>query len=198
MTDGDPALVLLTATMPEVWKLVLFVVPLGLDTFAVSAALGLQGVSSRARWRISLLMSGFEMAMPLLGLAIGRGLGTLIGSAADWIAVAVLIALGLYVLIADEDESDRLRALADGRGPAMLALGLSISLDEFAIGFTIGLLHLPIWLAILLIGLQAFVLAQAGLRLGGRLGKSAGESAERLAGCALIALGVVLALEQTL
>jgi putative Mn2+ efflux pump MntP len=80
----------------------------------------------------------------------------------------------------------------------MLALGLSISLDEFAIGFTIGLLHLPIWLAILLIGLQAFVLAQAGLRLGGRLGESAGESAEKLAGGALIALGIALALEQSL
>jgi putative Mn2+ efflux pump MntP len=184
--------------MPEVWKLILFVVPLGLDTFAVSAALGLQGVSSRARWRISLLMSGFEMAMPLLGLVVGRGVGTLIGSAADWIAVAVLLALGLYMLIADEDESDRLRALADGRGVAMLVLGLSISMDEFAIGFTIGLLHLTIWLAVLLIGVQAFVLAQAGLRLGGRLGESAGESAEKLAGCALIALGIALALEQSL
>jgi putative Mn2+ efflux pump MntP len=143
-------------------------------------------------------MSGFEMAMPLLGLAVGRGLGSLIGDAADWISVAVLVALGIYMLLADGDEGNRLRALADGRGSAMIALGVSISLDEFAIGFTIGLLHLTVWLAILLIGLQAFVLAQAGLRLGGRLGASAGESAEKLAGAALIALGIVLALEQTL
>jgi len=184
--------------MRETWKLILFVVPLGLDTFAVSAALGLQGVSSRARLRISLLMSGFEMAMPLLGLAVGRGLGSLIGDGADWFAVAVLVGLGVYMLLADEDDSNRLQALADGRGVAMIALGVSISLDEFAIGFTIGLLHLTLWLAILLIGVQAFVVAQAGLRLGGRLGASAGESAERLAGCALIGLGILLALEQSL
>jgi hypothetical protein len=35
-------------------------------------------------------------------------------------------------------------------------------------GSTIGLLHLKLWLAILLIGLQAFVFAQLGLRLGAR------------------------------
>ena len=186
--------------MSGVWKLVLFVLPLGLDTFAVSAALGLQGVSGRARWRISLLMSAFEMAMPLLGLAVGRGLGSLIGSAADWAAVAILAALGLFMLVADDDEGergDRLTGLAEGRGLAMVALGISISLDEFAIGFTIGLLHLVIWVAILLIGAQAFAAAQAGLRLGSRLKPAAQETAERLAGAALIALALLLAIERS-
>ena len=41
-------------------KLVLFVLPLGLDTFAVSAALGMRGLPARQRLRVSLLMSGFE------------------------------------------------------------------------------------------------------------------------------------------
>jgi putative Mn2+ efflux pump MntP len=185
--------------MSGVLKLILFVLPLGLDTFAVSAALGLQQVSSRARWRISLLMSAFEMVMPLLGLVVGRGLGSLIGSGADWAAVGILLALGLYVLLAgDEDERDRLRLLADGRSVVvMVALGVSISIDEFAVGFTIGLLHLTIWLAIILIGVQAFILAQAGLRLGAHLGDAVQESAERLAGVALIGLGVLLAIEQS-
>ena len=44
------------------------------DTFAVSAALGLQRVSASARWRISLLMSGFEMVRPSAGRgSFGRG-----------------------------------------------------------------------------------------------------------------------------
>lgn len=52
-------------------KLVALVLPLGLDTFAVAAALGMIGVSS-ARWlRISLLFTAFEGGMPLIGLALG-------------------------------------------------------------------------------------------------------------------------------
>ena len=48
-------------------------------------------------------------------------------------------------------------------GLVLVALGLSISLDELAIGFTIGLLHLSLWVAIVLIGAQAFIVAQPGL-----------------------------------
>ena len=64
-------------------KLILFVLPLGLDTFAVSAALGIRGLPSRQRLRVSLLMSSFEMAMPVVGLLVGHALGHLVGDAAD-------------------------------------------------------------------------------------------------------------------
>lgn len=65
-------------------------------------------------------------------------------------------------------------------------------------GFTIGLLHLPLLFAVVLIGVQAFLLAQLGLRLGARLGEAAREWAERLAGLALIGLGALILIEQLL
>jgi putative Mn2+ efflux pump MntP len=64
-------------------KLVLFVLPLGLDTFAVSAALGVAGLTKQQRLKISLLLSGFEMAMPVIGLLVGNEFGHAIGTAAD-------------------------------------------------------------------------------------------------------------------
>ena len=78
----------------------------------------------------------------------------------------------------------------------LLALGMSISLDELAMGFTIGLLHLSILLAIILIGVQAFVVAQLGFRLGARIGKTARDWAERLAGIALLGLAILIAAEK--
>ena len=131
-------------------KLILFVLPLGLDTFAVSAALGLRGLPSRRRLRVSLVMSGFEMAMPVVGLLAGRGLGHLIGDATDYLAIGVLALLGAWMLLHEEDEGEKAADLARGEGLVLLALGISISLDELAIGFTIGLLHLSIWFAIVL------------------------------------------------
>jgi putative Mn2+ efflux pump MntP len=76
------------------------------------------------------------------------------------------------------------------------SLGISISLDELAIGFTIGLLHLSLWLAVILIGVQAFLFAQAGLRLGTRLNETLRERAEQLAGFALLALAALLSVEK--
>ncbi len=179
------------------FKLALFVLPLGLDTFAVSAALGMRGLPPKRRLRVSLLMSAFEVAMPVVGLLLGRAVGALVGNAADDIAIGVLAALGVWMLLhGDDDEGDRVGKLAHGYSFALLALGLSISLDELAIGFTIGLLHLSLWLAIVLIGAQAFAFAQAGLRLGMRLNQTLRERAEALAGVALLGLAALLVAEK--
>jgi manganese efflux pump family protein len=173
------------------------VLPLGLDTFAVSAALGMRGLPPRERLRVSLLMSSFEMAMPVLGLLLGHALGRLVGNAADYLAIAVLALLGSWMLVHEEgDESERVARLTAGRGLVLLALGVSISLDELAMGFTIGLLHLSLWLAVVLIGAQAFLFAQFGLRLGSRLSETLRERAEQLAGVALLALAALLAVEK--
>ena len=178
-------------------KLLLFVLPLGLDTFAISAALGLRGLPKRERLRVSLLMSGFEMAMPVVGLVLGRGLGAAIGGPAEYVAAAALILLGLSMFREDEEaEGEQVVGLGDRSGLALLGLGLSISLDELAMGFTIGLLHLSLPLAIVLIGAQAFLVAQLGLRLGARIGEAAREWSERLAAVALIGLGVLVLAER--
>lgn len=178
-------------------KLVLFVLPLGFDTFAVSAALGLRGLPKRERLKASLLMSSFEMAMPVVGLLLGHGLGRAIGGVADYVAGAALLALGVWMLVADEEEEgEKVGSLSSRSGLALIGLGISISLDELAMGFTIGLLHLSIVLAVVLIGLQAFAVAQLGLRLGARLGEAAREWAERLAGIALVGLGLLILAEK--
>ncbi len=178
---------------PMAAKLVALVLPLGLDTFAVAAALGALGQPPERRRRIALLFSAFEVSMPLVGLALGAPLGQALGRSADYLAIVVLIGFGLYSLSGREkrqlDQITRMGAVG------AIVLGVSISLDELAVGFTVGLLRLPVVLVVLLIGAQAFVVSQLGLRLGGRLSETLREGAERVAGVALSALGLVLLLE---
>jgi putative Mn2+ efflux pump MntP len=177
-------------------KLVALVFPLGLDTFAVAAALGALGVSGRRRLRVSLLFTAFEAGMPLIGLALGAPLGRALGDTAEYIAIAVLLAFGLYTLLSREDDDKRLSELIELRGPGAILLGVGISIDELAIGFTLGLLRLPVALVIVLIAVQTFIVTQLGLRLGHRLSERLRDGAQRLAGLALAVLALVLLAEK--
>jgi putative Mn2+ efflux pump MntP len=182
-------------------KLLAFVLPLGLDSFAVAAALGAAGkLTGRARVRIAVLFVVFEAGMPLIGLAVGSPLAHAVGDIADYVAAAAVIGVGAWMLLHGDtdDEEEQAGRLVTAHGAALLGLGVSISLDELAIGFGLGLARLPTVPVIIAIAVQAFLAAQLGLLLGTRIGERFREAAERLAGIALIALGLFLIAERLL
>jgi putative Mn2+ efflux pump MntP len=92
----------------------------------------------------------------------------------------------------EKDEGQRLLSLSRRGLLGAAALGLSISLDELAIGLSAGLLRIPVVPLVAAVAAQAFVVTQVGIRLGGRLAARWREAAERTAGLALVVLGAVL------
>ena len=158
----------------------LLIAPLTLDTFAVSAALG---VARGRRLVTTLVFTLFEGGMPLVGALGGGLLGREAGSWAAWIAILLLAGAGVLMLFEREDR------LPTG----LIALGLSVSLDELAIGISLGLLQVPLLPVCLAIAAQAAIATQLGLRLGARVGERFREGAERVAGGALIALALIFA-----
>ena len=180
-------------------RTIALILPLSLDTFAISAALGMTRLTGAQRVRYGLLFAAFEGGMPVIGLLVGAGLGQVIGGWSEYIAIAALAGLGAYMLFGPEDKDEaRVQGLLRTGGLAVVGLGLSISLDELAIGFTLGLLRVPIVPAIGLIAAQAFVVSQVGFSLGGRIGEATREGAERLAGAVLILIAAALLLARFL
>jgi len=67
----------------------------------------------------------------------------------------------------DDDEAEKARALVTARGRAIIGLGLSISMDELIVGFTIGYSQYFTTLeAITAIVVQSFLALMAGLYFG--------------------------------
>ena len=180
-------------------RLLAFVLPLGVDSFAVAAALGAARPAGMAmRLRISLIFVIFEAGMPLIGLAAGGGLARVIGATADYLAGAAVIGVGVWMLAGRDDDEDKAERLSGTHGLAVIALGVSISMDELAIGFSLGLVRLPVVPVIVAIGVQALIASQLGLALGAIVGERFRERAEQAAALALIALGGYLIAERAL
>jgi putative Mn2+ efflux pump MntP len=167
-------------------RLLALVVPLALDTFAVCAGVGARTLAVAERRRIVAVLVMFETAMPLVGLLLGRGVAELAGGWVDWAALGCLAAVGVWLLVEREEPFDGRSGSA-----ALLLLGVAVSADELAIGFSFGLLGISVAWALALIAGQAVVAAQLGLRLGARAARL-GELAERGAGAALLAVAAVL------
>jgi putative Mn2+ efflux pump MntP len=141
---------------------------------------------------VSLVFAAFEGLMPAVGLLVGSALGRSIGNAADYLAGALLVGYALFVLLRHEHEDEGAPEMATTHGWALVLLGLSVSMDELAVGFTLGLSRVPVLPALVLIALQAFVVSQIGIRVGARLSGRFREGTERAAGVILGALGVWL------
>jgi len=127
-------------------KVLAFVLPLGLDSFAVAAALGAaRPMTAGERLRISALFMAFEGGMPLIGLGLGATTARAVGTITDYLAATTLFGLAAWILLSDHSEAEEIQAgqLASVRGLAIIGLGISISLDELAIGFSFGLARLP-------------------------------------------------------
>jgi manganese efflux pump family protein len=141
----------------------------------------------------------FEGGMPLVGLALGASLGHVIGDTAEYLSGGLLIALGGYLWWADRDDDDgevaKARRLSSARGLALVGLALSISLDELAIGFGLGLasphgpnLVRPV-IIVAAIAVQTLIASQLGLSLGSRISNRLRERIEYLISPGLACLG---------
>ena len=181
-------------------RLLPLILSLGLDTLALSIALGLAPLPSRTRLRLALTFAAAEGLMPAVGLLIGRPLGQAIGGWAVYIAGVLLIATGLWLLreaMGEDDvdndgggEQGKILSAASARGLPLVGIALSISLDELAMGFSFGVLRLPVVPALIAIALQALVVSLGGQWLGQRVGGALGERAEMAAGVVLCLLGL--------
>jgi manganese efflux pump family protein len=175
--------------------LLALLIPLTVDTFILSAALGLAGLPKKEQARTSIILAVFEAGMPAVGVLLGHGIGDLLGHYASYIAALVIGVAGIFMLLpakAEEKEEREMKLLAKTRGFAVVGLGLSISLDELAIGLSLGLLGVPLLVAVIFIGIQAFIASQAGLKLGSKLNEKIREDAEKVAGIALISVAIIL------
>lgn len=183
-------------------RLIPLILSLGLDTFALSTALGIAPLSLRVRLRLAATFATAEGLMPAVGLLVGRPLGQAVGQWAIFVAAALLIATGLWLLREgleegdddddDDGESAKLLRAATSRGLPLVGIALSVSMDELAVGFSFGVLRVPIVPALVAIALQALVVSLGGLWLGKRVGRALGERAEVAAGVVLCLLGVAL------
>jgi putative Mn2+ efflux pump MntP len=183
--------------MHSIVTLMLVGLSVGLDSFAASVAIGLDGISRAMRLKITLVFGLFGAGMPIVGLLLGHQVASKIGSHANVIGGLLLGITGLYLLygaLNKKDDSIVKKADHEQFGKLLL-IGLSLSVDNLIIGFSLGAYHEPLLLAAIIIGVACIGLSVLGLELGSRLSTKIEGYSEISSGLILVLIGLAIYLK---
>jgi manganese efflux pump family protein len=168
---------------------------LAMDAFAVSISTGvcLKNVNSRQLFRLSWHFGLFQALMPIIGWSAGLSIRRHIEHYGHWIAFGLLSLVGIHMIKEAFKNGKCERPAKDyTKGMTLVMLSVATSIDALAVGFSLSVLKISIWMPALIIGIVAGTFTLIGMRIGERI--SAAEQwstyAETIGGIVLIAIGL--------
>jgi manganese efflux pump family protein len=176
----------------EVLALMLMALALGMDSFSIGLGMGMFKLRLRQIFIIGITVGIFHIWMPLLGMIAGRFLSDQFGTFATYAGGILLLVLGIQMFISGIRGEEETMLAPVGLG--LLLFSLSVSLDSFSVGLSLGIYGARTMVAILLFGICATILTWLGLVLGRKVQAFVGKYSEFLGGSILIAFGIKLLL----
>ena len=169
---------------------------LSMDAFAVSVCKGLATREARVSHMCiaGAWFGGFQALMPLIGYFLGAAFKDFITAVDHWIAFALLVLIGVNMLREAFSKEECCECERDQNASygvtTMLTMAIATSIDAFAVGITFALSDIPIFWAVLAIGVITFAMSALGVKIGNIFGAKYKSKAEMAGGIILVLLGV--------
>lgn len=180
----------MSAMIGELFTLLLMAFALGMDAFSVGLGMGMFRIRLRQILKIGFMIGAFHVVMPLLGMIAGRYLSEQFGDLAGYIGGGLLMLLGLQMIWASFKEENN--SLITPVGLGLIVFALSVSLDSFSVGLTLGIYGAKTILVLTCFGVGATILTWLGLLVGRKVQGWIGSYSEALGGAILLAFGLKL------
>ncbi|UYO35432.1 manganese efflux pump MntP family protein [Bacillus zhangzhouensis] len=174
----------------ELLTLSIMAFALGMDAFSVGLGMGMIQLRFRQIIYIGLVIGIFHMFMPLFGMLTGQLLSGWLGLLATYIGGTLLLVLGMQMIVASIRKEDKPFIAPVGAGLVLFAI--SVSLDSFSVGLSLGIYGTRVWMTILLFGFFSMLLTWLGLLIGKQVRSWVGSYSGSLGGIILLAFGIKL------
>ena len=124
-------------------------IALAMDAFAVAIAAGIKlgRVDLRQNFRLAWHFGFFQAAMPVIGWTAGLTIRQHIERYDHWVAFALLVFVSQGMLREAFRDCDDSQSPKDPtRGATMVMLSLATSLDALAVGLSLSMINVSIWM----------------------------------------------------
>ncbi|UCC16680.1 MAG: manganese efflux pump [Dehalococcoidales bacterium] len=141
-------------------------------------------------FRTALTFGFFQALMPVLGWLLGQTVVDFIADFDHWIAFVLLGFIGGKMIRESFQKKEEKQSLDITRGFLLITLAVATSIDALAVGLTFAFIEVNVALAVLIIGITAFLSTVVSFLIGKKIGKLAGSWAELIGGLILLAIGI--------
>lgn len=156
---------------------------LGMDTLSISLAFGMQALRLKRIFLIGLTFGVFHFCLPLVGMTLGNFLIPFLGRLPMIISGVILFIIGAHLFFSAFLYRENRFLPAFGLG--LLLISLSVSLDSFTVGLSIGILGIRTFFICILFGGISITLAWIGMLVGRKIYHYIGKYSEILGGIIL-------------
>ncbi|GGD92819.1 manganese efflux pump MntP [Paenibacillus nasutitermitis] len=175
----------------QLLTLLLMAIALGMDAFSLGVGIGMKGIRLRDILKLSAIIALFHIIMPLMGMLTGKYVSTLLGDVASSAAGVLLLLLGGHMIYSSL-RGESVESLNHRTAWGMLVFALSVSIDSFSVGISLGMFAADVLVTVLLFGFFGGVMSTFGLLIGRRVSSSLGEYGEALGGVILFTFGLLV------
>jgi manganese efflux pump family protein len=169
-------------------------VGLAMDATAAAWALSLSKASTSGRWTrifwVATLFGVAQATMPAIGWWLGIAVSSWMQTGAQLLAALVLVAMGLKMLWDARNNDDGESSFSWRR---VVVIAVATSIDAWAAGITLPILHAPLWLSVAIIGVVTWVLSGAAGLMARHMGQHHRHRLAVVGGVVLLALGIKFA-----
>ncbi|AJY74579.1 manganese efflux pump MntP family protein [Paenibacillus beijingensis] len=177
----------------QILTLLIMALALGMDAFSLGIGIGMKGIRLLDMLKLSLVIGIFHVMMPLAGMFAGHYVSFLLGHIATAVAGGLLLVLGGH-MIYSAVRGEEVRSIDHGSVSGLLLFALSVSVDSFSVGISLGMFAVDQVLTVLLFGAAGTVMSVLGLMLGKGVGRTLGGYGEAVGGVILFTFGMLFIL----
>lgn len=181
------------------FDIILLSIGLAMDCLAVSVSTGIsyKKIDTAEAIKMPVMFGLFQGLMPLAGFFLTISFADFIDSVSHWIALAILLFIGVKMIWEDlhetDEEVDEKKNLFAWSNVLLLAVATSI--DALSTGIIFVSVPEKLYSAVIIIGITSFLFSIVGLFVGNNIRKAAQLRFGIIGGLILIGIGLKLVIE---
>ena len=163
-------------------------ISLSMDAFSLSLVFGMQGMSTKDKIILSLIVGIYHYIMPLIGLSFGTILDKVNLISIDIIASLILAYIGIDLILSNYKKEEPLEMNKLG----FIIFGLSVSIDSLTVGIGLKAITNNYLISSIIFSLSSLIFTYLGLILGNIIGSKIGKYSKLIGGIILICIAIIM------